>query len=142
MVDTYDNAEDEECSSHESSGMFPYEDVRMAKFIPDEEGQESGSQDIESLTFYPNQGRSTLQIRPTERSDALLVTQCLLSRANDPLSVSDALSADYYEGWNKSMAEEMFIINEKSTSLPPVSLRGKEIYQYQICITPKARFQR
>lgn len=72
--------------------------------------QGTTGEDQDIVTYYPNIRRSACLSHPPETFDALLVTQFVLGRANDPLCVSDALSTNSSEELEEAMKYEIYII--------------------------------
>lgn len=80
----------------------------------------------DALTYYPNLRRSERVSRPPERFDTLLVMQCQMGSASDPLTIKEALCAADAAEWQKAMEQELLMIKMMGTWKPAFLPKGKK----------------
>ena len=85
---------------------------------PAEETPTDPQENVEDITHYPNVRRSGRATRLPERYSAGFALQCLLGRADDPLTVEEALASDDVEHWKAAMKHELTMINRMKTWAP------------------------
>lgn len=57
----------------------------------EESNEEEIFNDLDELTYFTNTRQSERVSRPPERFDEMLMTQCLMSQADDPLTLHEKL---------------------------------------------------
>ena len=96
--------------------MVPYSDEEPND-EEDIEGQDYDEQH-DSVTYRPDirrSGRATIQL---DRFSAMLIQQCLLSNAEDPLTLQEALASPEASDWKTAMNLELEMISRLGTWSP------------------------
>lgn len=76
----------------ETESSEPSEDAEHDYFsappsdVPEEDASNTNLTDLDAVTYDPQLWRSKCVSRPPERFDAALITHCLLSGADDPMT--------------------------------------------------------
>lgn len=116
---TESREERQECEAEDNEPTIP----ENHQPVTDNTADDSGDQ--EAVTYVPGARRSSRVTKQPERFSAMLIQQCLLSNAVDPLTVEEALkSADSAE-WTKAMNEELEMISRLGTWSPAFLPKGK-----------------
>ena len=94
---------------------------------PFEEDTTPDEADVEPVTYVPGVRRSRRVTKQPERFDAMLVHQCMVSSAADPLTVEEALASTEGAEWRAAMDEELDMIEKLKFWSPILLPKGKKV---------------